>query len=280
MAIRIATLADLDAMANVAQDQRIRQQGWDPTFWPLAPNARDIHPLFLRWAIEDGRAVALVATSDEQVTGYGIATPMNAPSVPVGTWLLDEIAVATPAQWNTLGRVLLAAIASHVKRGGATAVVTPCATADRSRRSAFIAAGLDLNCWYRHVRLDEVSDLPEPLIGTDDEPGIPLPHLHQLVAMIAGATSVTATGAHALVSAPVTTPAVYRHGGTTALADPVIADCTPSLRTVLREVESHARVQGDVALIVAVGPGEEPLDAVLDERGYRTPVEWWVLRPR
>ena len=86
MTIRNAEVGDLDAIADLAQDQRLRQQAWAPTFWALAPNAREVHPLFLRVTLGSGRSIALVASVagreggvtvacqivDEQSTDFGI----------------------------------------------------------------------------------------------------------------------------------------------------------------------------------------------------------------
>lgn len=278
MTIRSATANDLDAIADLAQDQRIRQQGWDPAYWALTPNARDIHPLFLRWSVDAARSVAMVVTRGEALVAYAIAAPLPLPNGTTSTWVVDDVGVAAAATWRTAGLVAIAAVAGRARQLGATRIVVPCATSDRARRAAFESGGLDLNCWYRHVRLDEVQHVAEPVPRADDEPGLPLPHLHGLASMVAGSTSVTASGAHALLTPPIAAPPVYR-AGSTALADPVVADGAPGLWRGLCEVEATARARGDVALVVVVGPGEEPLDAALDERGYGRPVEWWTFRP-
>ena len=62
MTIRNAEVGDLDAIADLAQDQRLRQQAWAPKFWALAPNAREVHPLFLRVTLGSGRSISLVAS--------------------------------------------------------------------------------------------------------------------------------------------------------------------------------------------------------------------------
>ena len=278
MTIRNAEVGDLDAIADLAQDQRLRQQAWAPTFWALAPNAREVHPLFLRVTLGSGRSIALVASVAGRVAGFVIASPLSLDVDTDPTWVVDDVGVAAPNHWDRVGRALLAAVAGRAHRLGATRIVVPCAVADRMRRAALVAAGLDLNCWYRHRRLDVASALllDEP----DDEPGLPLPHLHGLSALAITGAPVAVPGGQALLSPPIAPPPVYRPGGTTGLADPVVAGDTTELARLVAAVETQSRDRGDVALLVVAGPGEEPLDALLDRRGYDRPVEWWVLRPR
>lgn len=279
MTIRPTEARDIPAIADLAQDQRIRQAGWEPEFWAMAPNAREVHPVFLRATVEQGRTLALVAETGGQLQGYVIATP--GPTIPgrPPTWTVDDFGVAAPRSWSTVGPALLAAVAARARREGVDRIVTPCPTADRARRLALEAAGLDLNCWFRHLRLDRPTG-PPALSSGDDDPGLPLPHLHGLQAVTMAGTSVVADGAHALLSPSIAAPPVYRPGGTTAVADPVIGQDHASLSGVLDEVEETSRGRGDVALIVAVGPGEELLERTLDDRNYGRPVEWWALRPR
>ena len=203
--------------------------------------------------------------------------PSTAGASTHSTWLVDDIGLAPGERWSALGSILLAAVAGRVCALGARQLVIACPSADRTRRDALAAAGLDLTCWFRHARLDQVIESVEP-VEHPDGPGLPLPHLHGLTAALATATSVTAPGAHALVAGSVAPPPVFVGEGTTTLADPVIAAGAPSLWGVIRAIETTARTRGDAAVVVAAGPGEEPLDEVLEQRGYGRPVEWWVLR--
>lgn len=280
MTIRNADAGDLDAIADLAQDQRVRQQAWAPSFWPVAPNAREVHPLFLRWTVGSGRSVALVAIVDGRLVGYAIASPLPMGHDPGSTWVVEEVGVAAPSKWDVVGRALLAAVAGRTRQQGATRLVVACAAADRMRRDALIAAGLDLNCWYRHLRLDEA---PSPAIAAIDleaEAGLPLPHVHGLSPLASAGTPIGVTGGQGLLSPRVASPPVYRPGGTTGVADPVVAADVNTLTQLVEAIEGTGRDRGDVALLVVVGPGEEPLDGVLDRRGYGRPVEWWMLRPR
>lgn len=281
MSIRPAAPDDVDAIADLAQDQRLRRQGRDPSLWPVAANARDLHRMTLRWAVESGAAPVLVARCDEgSLAAHLVASVTSSPADGSAVWVVDEMEVARPPQWDTLGRVLLAALGAHAVRRRVERVVVACPVVDERRRAALVRAGMDLNCWFRHVRLDGPGRSPgdRPVFDDDLDPGIPLPHLHSMLRTARRAEAVSVPGATAMLAGPVTS-ATGRRGETFALADPVVATGPEPLWDLLDAVEGRAADAGSVALMVAVGPGEEMLDRVLDERGYVRSVEWWSYRP-
>lgn len=278
MTIRTATLADIGPIADLAQDQRVRLQGWEPSYWSIAPNARDVHPLFLHHSLNGGQSVAVVSTVCGRITGYAVASapPTSDRRAPT-TWMIDDLDVERVDLWNTTGRVLLAAIAARARAHGARQLVASCAIADAARRTAFEASGLSLNCWFRHFRLDRWAPPRQPTEAKDFDSGLPLPHVHALEGAIVGAAVVSVDGGSALLSTPIPPSPCFHHDGTTALVDPVVGVHGVGLAGAIDAVEVAARERGDHALIVAVGPGEDTLDRELDARGYSRPVEWWTI---
>lgn len=278
MTIRPATPAHLDAIAEVADAQRLRLDGWHPELWPMAPSARRRHVAELATVLADPRTHGLVA-ADHKLRGYVLATELPPGAAHAPTWAVTEFGVARPKRWDTVGRVLLAALAGAAVRHGIEEVVVPCPAGDRRRRAALVAARLQLQCWYRSIALRSTG-WPEQFVPSGlDEPGLPLPHLHALVGATSELESVTAPGAHALLSGTLPANGTLAMVDGWALADPVIAGDEESMWHVLDEVERTGRARGDEVLLVAVGPGEEPLDAVLDRRGYGRAMDWYSLRP-
>lgn len=279
MTIRPATPADVDSIADLADAHRFRLDGWHPDLWPLDLDARRRHPDVLRAQLADGRVHALVA-ADEKLRGYVVAEEHTLGATAERMWAVTEIGVAKPKRWDTVGRVLLAALAGAALRHAVDLIVVPCPTGDRRRRAALEGARLEVQCWFRSLPLGR-ERWPERFVPSGfDDPGLPLPHLHALVGTGAAATSVMAAGAHALLSDTLPASGVTAMADGWSLADPVVASDEGGLWSVLDEAEQRCRERGDRTLAVAVGPGEEPLDAVLERRGYIRAIEWWALRPR
>lgn len=274
MSMRRATIDDLDTIADLAQDQRIRLEGWDPGFFASSPRARTVDPLFLRAAVDRSAGVSEVVTRrDGTVGGFAFAHPIGAPAEP-GAWLIDRIELASPTTWSSVGVALLAHVAGRAKRHGATRLVLGCSPADTMRRQALRRAGLERSCWFRHARLDRVRPAT---IELPDDNGLPLPRLHGWSGLASRMTAFRIDGGQAMVSPPVRTPPWGRPSdGTTGLADPIVATDHPSLWRLIDALESHARERGDGSMSVAVTAGEGPLDGALDARGYTQAVEWWT----
>lgn len=278
MTIRPATPAHLDAIADLADAQRLRLDGWHPELWPLSLSARRRHATELATVLHDPRTHGLVA-ADHRLRGYVLATELPPGAAHAPTWAVTEMGVSKPKRWDTVGRVLLAALADAAVRHGIEEIVVPCPAGDRRRHDALVGARLRLQCWFRSLVLAG-SGWPERFVASGlDEPGLPLPHLHALVGATVETDSVTAPGAHALLSGTLPPTGTLAMADGWSLADPVIASDEESLWHVLDEVERRCRARGDRVLTVAVGPGEEPLDAVLDRRGYGCAMDWFSLRP-
>lgn len=280
MTIRPATPTDIDAIADIADAHRLRLDGWHPELWPLELDARRRHPDVVRAQLSDRRVHALVA-ADTKVRGYVIAEEQTTATSTLGTvWAVTEIGVGKPKRWDTVGRVLLAALAERALRGGVAEIVVPCPTGDRRRRAALEGARLEVQCWFRALVVAR-ERWPERFVPTGgDDPGLPLPHLHALIGAGDGATSVTAPGAHALLSDTLPASGVTAMAEGWSLADPVIAGDPEGLWLALEGAERRCRARGDRVLAVAAGPGEGPLDAMLDRRGYARALEWWSWRPK
>ncbi len=275
--IRPASGADVDAVADLAHEHRIRQQGWDPEFWSMSPSARQIHPMLLRVALDNAAGLALVSENAGAVDGYLFASVAPDPrDKRRSLWVVDDLGVASPRSWHSVAPALLAAVAARRDESSTSAMVIGCPHGDHDRAMMLIASGFRISCWFRTRRL---ADQRGNSMGSADEGSddLPLPHLHGLTAPMSSSQLVEAAGAGAMLSSPIPSQQLALDRGTMALADPVVAGGRNATVELLTAVEYTAATRGDSMLIVACGPGEPMLDDVLDERGYGRPVDWHAL---
>jgi hypothetical protein len=279
MTIRLAGSADVDAVAGLAHENRIRQQGWDPEFWSMSPSARQVHPMLLRVAIESTAGVALVSESADRIDGYLLASAAPDPrAANRSLWVVDDIGVASARAWHSVAPALLAAAAARRDESTMTAMVTGCPHGDHDRALMLIASGFRINCWFRTRRLAERRSTVASVADGDGTDDLPLPHLHGLTAALRGARMVKADAAGGMVSAPLPSQQLSAERGATALADPVVAGSRAATVDLVAAIELECAERGDSTLIVACGPGEPMLDDVLDERGYGRPIDWHALQ--
>ena len=277
MTIRNASAGDVEQLADLAHEHRIRQQGWDPEFWAMSPSARQLYPMLLHLLLERTAGVSLVSESRGRIDGYLFASAAPNPrDEKRHLWVVDDLGVSSPKSWHTVGPALLAAAAARGRDGVAAAMVVACPHHDHDRALMLIASGFTANCWFRTRRIDDRRG-NTPATDDDGSTDLPLPHLHGLTAEMAGAALVDVAGGGGLLSGSIAPDALSGHVATTALADPVVATGREATIRLLGELEARCRARGDATLMVACGPGEPMLDDVLDERGYTRPVDWHLL---
>ncbi len=278
MTIRPADDSDVEAIADLLADGRVRQQAWDPDFWAIAPDARQVHPMFLSMVVCHGATIARV--HDGPGAGpdaVAIATPLSDASNGRGmAWVIDDFAVSRVHDWGRLGPPLLAAIAGRARSLGGQWLVVGCPHLDRDRSEMLASAGFEIDGWYRHLRHGAPTTAPE-IPGPESE-DLPLPVLHGMLPVLADAEPVVGDRAAGRRTGPLAAPPVYRPGGTTTLVDSVAAVDASAVDGFIERLESDSRDRGDVGLLVVAGPAQPALDRTLDRRGYGRLIDWWALR--
>lgn len=161
MPIRHARPADVDAMVNLAEQQRQQYQVHAPTFHRPAPNATAIHRPWFQQLVEDD-AVATLVHDDERgtVDGFLVGTLVPAPPVydPGGmTCSVDDFMVANPAQWDSVGLDLLRAAQEWSRRRGAVQTVVVCGPQDQPKRQMLFDSGLQVASEWFTEPLDSSS---------------------------------------------------------------------------------------------------------------------------
>src|SRR6478735_5306649 len=136
--IRTANLDDVDSMIDAATASRFAFTGWDGELWRTDASGAATNQLLLRAQLGSDADVTLLAERDGRVLGWGRAVHSH------GTepWTVADLAVSADAEWLTIGRALLVALASKARAGAASGLVVPSPHADRARAELLSDAGL------------------------------------------------------------------------------------------------------------------------------------------
>ncbi len=145
--IRTATVADLDAMLDLAETKRVQYATYTPRFHQPAPNARSVHRPFLESQLQREKIIALVADDAGIINGFLIASTGPAPPVyDVGglTTGVDDFAVRHPSLWATVGRALLDEVRARAQEQGSVQLIVVCSPKDTPKRDMLRDANLDV----------------------------------------------------------------------------------------------------------------------------------------
>lgn len=153
--IRAATGEDLEAILAIADASRRTYATYQPQFWRPAEDAVARQRPYLDALLHDETAITLVAVNRHTLTGFAIGAVAPAPPVydPGGpTCLLDDSAVADPADWSTTGAALLRAVRRIARQRGAAQIVVITGHMDDGERAMLAAAGLSIASeWWTGV---------------------------------------------------------------------------------------------------------------------------------
>lgn len=258
---RVATSEDLDAIAALTRAGRQRLAEWSPRWWRPAPDADEVHRLWLDHLIASDDAVVRVATDHAHVVGCAVSVRQ------ARQWFVDDVALADDDAWADTGVELLDAIA---ERPALTCVPTH----HLSRRAASEAGRLHhvSSYWIRTTM--PVTHPVTPSLHPSTVIPPPPPHTFggALDAHAAGALAFAADeGSDGLLvgSPSLPAPPVYDPGGTVCVVDRVVGDPAPLLERALQA--SGAR--GDVLLSVVADVGDDRLRSGLRELEFERTVD-------
>jgi hypothetical protein len=256
---RVATVADVDAIAALTAAGRRRLAEWSPVWWRPAAGADELHRMWLQHLVEADGPVVRVITDHAHVVGCAVSMPQAA------QWFVDDVALADDERWADAGIELLDAVA---ERPALTCVPTH----HLARRAASEAAHLHHVSSYWMRGTTPVAGM----VATPIEPGTPIPAAphHTFVGAVdphgPGALTLGDGAGGALVgSSSIPAPPVYDPGGTVCIVDRVVGDPAPLLEQALKL--SGAR--GDTLLTVVVGAQDDRLRSGLKELHFERTVD-------
>lgn len=149
---RTAQLADVPAIAELAEQKRLEYQRYQPVFWRKAANSRERHIPWIEELVKRDDVITLVHERDGIIDGFIIADFVPAPpvyDVAGPTCRVDDFTVAESQNWQAIGRELLEEVMRAAQRRGAAQIVVVCAHLDQPKRAMLAAAGLSIASeWY------------------------------------------------------------------------------------------------------------------------------------
>ena len=150
--IRPATEADIPLMTALADVKRAEYEAYAPTFWRRAEDAVQKQAAYFRAQLADKDTICLVSENEGRLDGFLIARIVTAPPVyDPGTLvcMVDDFAVATPDQWESIGKPLLHHVRSLAQSRGAGLAVVVCGHLDEAKREMLRASGFYIASeWY------------------------------------------------------------------------------------------------------------------------------------
>ncbi len=258
--VRAASEKDLPAILQLTAENRALLARLEPGFWRPAADADESHSKYIQYLLTNPDITKRVLEQDGRVIGFAVSNRQPA------LWFIDDVCLATDADWATDGVVLLRAIEERP-----AAMTAP--HGDTMRIRAATEAGLELVSTYRVFPLDQYRG---GLDGT--EPGQPPanlvdPPLHTFgPLMLAESLSFITDdrGGYAVGSRSFPPPPIYDVGGTVIIIDRVVGDDRESLLTSML---TFAAERGDVGATLVVGADDEELRRIADRLGAWRPVD-------
>jgi GNAT superfamily N-acetyltransferase len=129
---------DLEEVLQIAAARRQQYVGYQPQFWRPAHDAVDRQREFFASLLADDDTFLAVARDGGKVYGFALARMVDAPPVydPGGpSCVVDDFAVADPADWSNVGPMLLDAVRTWGADHGATQLVVVVAQLDGAQRA-------------------------------------------------------------------------------------------------------------------------------------------------
>jgi len=137
--------SELEQVLRIADARRQQYVRYQPQFWRPAPDAVDRQRAFFASLLESDEVCLRVARERAKVHGFVLARLVDAPPVhePGGqSCVVDDFAVADPADWQTAGPMLLDAVREWGVSNGATQIVAVVAQLDEAKRAVLRSSRL------------------------------------------------------------------------------------------------------------------------------------------
>ncbi len=154
MSLRRATNSNLPEIVELAEQQRLQYQHYQPTFWRKAEDSRQKHIAFLAKLLEREDVIFLVHMDSGKLDGFIIADFVSAPPVynPGGpTCRVDDFCTASASLWENIGQEVLGEVLRLAKEHGAAQSVVVCGHQDEPKRAMLAKFGYSIASEW-HVR--------------------------------------------------------------------------------------------------------------------------------
>ena len=257
--IRTADVDDLPTITALTSKKRRQLADWEREFWAMGENADEIHHAWLERLVASDRIVSRVALDGEEVVGFAVSLPRE------DGWIVDDVCVADH-RWGDAGPVLLNGV---VERPALTCVPH----ADGSQAEVFDSVGWTVVSHFRLLRLPGRSITPDghvtrrrPSAFAPAAPSTFRLDLNDPDALVL----VDHEDGHIVGSASSNAPGIYAPGGTTCVVDRIAG---PRRDRLIAALTAAAAERGDVQVLVVCRANDEELRDILDDQGWRHPVD-------
>jgi hypothetical protein len=131
--VRMASAADVQAMAAMLSVKRQRLEGFEPVMWRPSEIAAQLTVQFFAHQVDQPNVIARVAEDGGRFLGFVMGTLQDPPPVyaPGGkTVLIDDFAVVEGTEGDAAASGLIDAVMSEARARGAVQIITVAAARD------------------------------------------------------------------------------------------------------------------------------------------------------
>ena len=235
--IRPAALSDLDAIVGLTRQRRRELAGWEPVYWNPRVGADDLHPLFLRYCVDEATIPVHVAVDVGEVVGCGILQPQHQ------QWFLDDLCVLDD-RWSDVGEALAASFE-------VSPTILCCPRRDIQESTWLAHRGAFRISEYHAIDLRSWADRDDLAWIRSDSTVRPHLPTHTFMKGHLESTTAGALVLHGeagdLIGTPPISPPTHDPGGPTTVIDCVNG---PNREQLFRCAIEACRTRGDAQLIV------------------------------
>ncbi len=284
--IRKAIEADAAQMAALSEQRRIQYQVYQPVFWRKAKASLQVQTPFLAQQITNADIIALVCEGEDRLRGFVIANVWGGQECNI-----DDFCVATPEDWASVGRALLAAATEAAQARGIERYLVVCGHLDQPKRAMLHACGLSVDYYWYTAPLSGLSapNTPYPIRDAQPRDVAQMAALAKMerteYAEIGRNNPVVLVCEKAeillgyVIGLIVPAPPVYDPGGKTCLLSEFVVrdsnDWSTVGRALLDEIARKALAFGGVQVVAICAATDQPKQAMLQAAGLTIASEWY-----
>jgi hypothetical protein len=139
-------------MVRLSELERLKRQSAEPEFFRKAESSVEVQTKYFTWLLPQSHVIAFVHETLDGIDGFTVATLITAPGVyaPGGqTVLIDDLTVADPGLWESVGTSLFNSIESEGRKRGGVGIISICVHHDDAKRRFLAGLGLRIvSAWH------------------------------------------------------------------------------------------------------------------------------------
>lgn len=261
--LRSAVPDDHDAVVVLTRQRRNQLAEWEPVFWRKRAGSDENHASFLHWCLSDASPLsAFVAVSGTSVVGCVIISPQPRA-------FFDDLCVADPSMWATVGAILLGA-----PRSGPALLCAPSKDTEQQKWLTTVPQWVTASYSFSIVLTPSTNPRPHPIVI------VPGPIVDSPVHPFGGsidpalADGLRIANEEGIVIGDASVePPIYDPGGPTTVIDRIVGQNREAL---LNHAIDAAGARGDAQLIVVADVHDDELIGLMSAAGGTQPVVNWV----